>query len=701
MAKFSISFVLFLFCSTYVKSQNLMFQSEYYTWPDQNKNFDVIPDSLENDDAIILNDDIDLNFSEHFIKRRQSVKILKQKGLAYYKTITLPQNFDITKVNNPTYKQGRFSKRIIPFIYEYKISYFSARIIRNKTIIDLPLKVSTNKVCWVKSDGERLFDYEYIFDFSDLEVGDIIEYTYKAEIKGSYDTDQFYVNDYFPKLKTHLSIKLTVRENLVWQDIILNNNIDSSLYSLKKIPQNTNTILFYNYTFESLKGIKYSQNCLAGSTLAHITARDVYNLNGYKFNETQKMYSYLIMQKYRWLEMPDSLQNKKRIYDKYGASLRKFISTFPENEIDSTKTIFLSKLTDTINKFTYLSSEQLRFSQEAKYSLNAPERLLKRQFVGSNIWSLYLDILFEKNIFYYIANIQDRRLGFHSNTFRAHNDYELEFIALPIKDFYRYYIPRINGVKYLPDELPFYYEGTNCVLFPKNTQVSSNKKNLQKIKFTKTPISNYNENVRTENAVFTVNLDSSIIHASIKENLSGQFSTILRHYYTNDCIDSTIKFEYFKKCIEKPNSNSYKTSLVSLSKIFPFKASFKCSENIQISKKQLDLTGWFSFLFSKENFQNAITQDYYLDFTFTDTYNFMFEFSKPVNITNMDEFTKTMNNDFFEIKSVINKQENNKYLLTITTKAKQYVIPKEKTNYLIDYIYSLSQLNSLKLEYTN
>jgi hypothetical protein len=661
----------------------------------------LVPDSFKNDGAVILSDDINLNFPDHYIKRRQAVKILNEKGLAYFKSISLPENFDITKINNPTYKQGRFCNRLIPFIYEFKISYFSARILRNKIMTEIPTKVSTNKVFWVKNDGERVYDYEYVFDFTDLQVDDIIEYTYKAEIKGSYDTDQFYVNDYFPKLITNLSIKLKVRADLVSKDIILNNNIDSSLYSITKTPENTNTILYYNYNFLSLKAIKYPENCLAGSTLPHITARDVENMVGYKFNETDKVYSYLILPKYRWLETPDSLNKKKRIYDNYGASLRKFIATFPENERDSSKTIFLSELTDTINKFNYLTSEQIRFSQEARYSLNSAERLLKRQFIGSDMWGLYMDILFERNIFYYIANVQDRRLGFHSNTFRAHKDYELEFIALPIKSFYKYYIPRINGVKYLPDELPFYYEGTNCVLFPKNTQVLINKKNSQKFKFTKTPISSYNENVRSENSMFKINVDSSIIHSFIKINLNGQFSTILRHYYNNDPIDSTIKKEYFKRCIDKPNASYHTVKLISQAKIFPFKSSYNCSENIKISKEFIDLSGWFSFLLSKENFKETITQDYYLDFTFTDSYNFMFEFSKPTTILNTDEFNKKLNNDFFEINSAITKQDNTKYLLTVTTKAKQYVLPENKSNYLTEYLDLLNQLNSLKLKYTH
>ena len=140
MLRLILSFCLItVFLLQPIQSQNLNFKSENYTWPDANKNFDIIPDSFKNDGAVILNDDITLNFSDAIVKRRQAVKILNEQGLNYFKSVSLPQNFDITNQNNPYYKQGRFAKRLIPFIYDFKISYFAARIIRNKTIESINL----------------------------------------------------------------------------------------------------------------------------------------------------------------------------------------------------------------------------------------------------------------------------------------------------------------------------------------------------------------------------------------------------------------------------------------------------------------------------------------------------------------------------------------------------------------------------------
>ncbi|MES2761247.1 MAG: hypothetical protein V4677_03530 [Bacteroidota bacterium] len=678
----------------------MQFLSENYTWPDFNKNFDAIADSFKNDDAVILNDDINLNFPEHYIKRRQAVKILNEKGLAHYKTISLPQNFDITKANNPTYKQGRFCKRNIPFIYEYKIIYFSARIIRNKTMTEIPIKVTGNKVFWVKYDGERIPDFEYKFDFPDLQVDDIIEYSYKAEISGSYDSDQFYLNDYFPKLKSSLSIRVLAPAKIDRSDVILNHNIDSTHCIRTLVPDRNNTYLNFNYTYSNLKAIKYSQNVLAGRNLPHVTA-SIYSMDKHYFNESLQSVKYLYTTKYSWFVIPDSLIEKTKVYDKYGANMRKFISKFPENLKDSSHTLFFAQVIDSINTYKFVTAEQMHYGKDAQYALTSSEKLMRRELIEEFIGETYSDILFEKNIFYYRANVQDRRLGLHTTANRSHEDYELEFIALPVKNSFKFYLPRFNGVKYLPDELPFYYEGSFCALFPKNTKAALYKEGLQDLKFIKTPASTYNENVRAENAVFKINIDSALIRSTIKINLNGQFSTILRHFYNNEIIDSTIKPEYFKKCTDKPNSYDKQIKLLSQAKNFPFKSSYMCSENIRTSKAQLDLTNWFSFIFDKGNFKDPVTQNYFLDFTFTDTYNFLFEFNKPTEISNMDDFNKKLSNDFFEVSSIINKQENNKYLLTVSTKAKQYLLPEEKSEYLTEYLNLLSEINSLKLKYTN
>lgn len=678
-----------------LQCQDLNFTSEIYNWPDRIKNIEQIPDSFKNDDAVILNDELVLNFSLGFIKHRQAIKILNSDGLNYYKSISLPQNFDITHINNPKYKQGRLSKITAPYIKSYKINYFACRILRKNTLTEIPVDVTTRKIFFIKHDGERIYDYEYIFNFNDLDVGDVIEYTYKLELRGSYDSDQFYVNDYYPKLKSNLLIDVIAPAQMINADIIFNHNIDSLSFSKKIIPENKVSHLIYNYNFKNLKAIKYSQNCIAGMTLPHVTA-DIYSVNRVYFNETINSAKYLYATKYSWFNIPDSLIVKEKIYNKSNATLRKFVNKFVDKTTDTSRTEVFSLITDTLNSYKMLSAEEMHYSKDAQYTISSSERLLKQQIPEEFVSDVYENILFEKNIFYYIANVQDRRFGFHSLSNRAHEDYELGFVAIPVRKSFKFFMPQFKGVTYYPDELPFYCEGTYCALFPHNTKAIKHFAGIQDLKFIKTPLSTYNENIRSENASFKVNRDSNYIMATIRESLNGQFSSILRHYYNKESIDSTVKVEYFKKCTDKPKSFNSKITLANQLKVFPFKATYNCSEKIVTSKDTIDLSNWFSFLFTKENFKKSITHDYYLDFTFTDIYNYLFEFDKTSVVTNINDFSVNLKNDFFEINSSLIPQENNKYLLTVSTKAKQYVLPYTKVDVLTEYLNQLKKINSMK-----
>lgn len=691
-------FVLIILTFGCLKSQDLNFTSERYNWPDQNKKFENIPDSFLRADAVILKDEITLNFKGNNINRRTSIKILNLAGLNKFKKVILPQKFDLTHIDNNYWKQGRYSDIQVPYIREYKINYFAARIIRKNIITEIPIPIDTKKVFWNSDNGEHLYDYEYIFNFLDLDVGDIIEYVYSAAINGQYDSNQFYINDIIPKLRTTLYVSSIAPEEFKEIDLIKIHNIDSLSYTKKSYVTSLKNIQEYNFEFKNLKPVNYTQNCLAGKTLPHITA-SIYGLKKIFFNETVDNSNYLFASKFSWYFIPDSLINKPKIYYKYNANIRKFVTKFPINKADTFYIDFFNNVFDSLNSYKYISTEGMHYSKDAQYSLNSGERLMKKQLLEEFLTETYSNILFEKNIFYYIANVQDRRLGFHDLQTRAHEKYEINFIALPTKKSYKFYMPRFNGISFYPDELPFYCEGTYCALFPKNTKATKQIPGLQELKFIKTPISNYNENVRTENAVFKINLDSLIIYGATKENLNGQFSTILRHYYNNTFIDSTIQKDYFKKCTEKPNVYSENIIKSSESKIFPFKTSYNCSFKIKATKDSLNLTNWFSFILKKENFSKPLTNNYYFDFTYTDTYNFMFEFNRPISIINIEDFENQLTNDFFEINSKIIPQGNNKYLLSLTTKAKQYMLPKEKANLLTEYLEQLNKFNLLKLKY--
>jgi hypothetical protein len=690
-----IPVITLLFFSFSISAQ-VIISARDVDWPKW-ENISKKNDTLKNDNAFILNDNLLLNYADHTITRFQEIKIINEDGLKDFNTISLPENIDITQIKS-NYTMGRFKNRNIPYVTFYKVIDFSARIIRNNKIIEIPISQDTQKHYWLKYDGERIYDYEYIFNLSDLKEGDVLQYYYKASFKGQYGTDQLYTNDYYPKINAKYEIRLSVENRYAQGNFILNHFIDTINYKKTSIENSLSTLIKHVYEFKNLAAVKYPKNCLAGNSLMHITVKSNENVLKFKFQETGNGYKYIYIPNYTWYYRADTLINKKKNYNKYYSSLRKFLLKFPEATDEKSHSILMSQIVDTLNTYNYILAESIRYGEYSQLNVNSTDKLLKKELLEEYTLEINKNILDEKNIFYYETNIQDRRLGVHSSKYRAHYNYEQNILALPINNNIKYYTQRFNGVKYLPDELPFYLEGTYAVLNPVNVKHSQSPRNNSEIKFNRTPLSTFNENVRTESGIFKINTDSLIIDATIKENLSGQFSTILRHLYNSDIIDSTINLAYYTKCTDKPNSINQKIQLISQAKEFPFKTSYKCNEKIKISPNEINLNNWFSFILKKSDFRHPLNTDYYFDFTYTDSYNIFLEFDKPTTINNSEDFKLLSNNEYFEIVSSIVKQSENQYIISVNTKLKAYVLPKEKFNILTEYLSALDKLNNFKLK---
>jgi hypothetical protein len=304
-----------------------------------------------------------------------------------------------------------------------------------------------------------------------------------------------------------------------------------------------------------------------------------------------------------WMVTLDtSVGNQTKIYDKQFGSIRKFLATLPPTGSDSQNVVFFRALCDTFNSFRYISPNHLFYNESALYELYSGDHVLRRRLPGHTAWKLYTDILKDSKLFYYLVNIQDKRLGEHEAAYRAHHAYEHNLIALPMGNSYIYFIPRAEGLKYHLNELPFYYEGVLAALTPMNFQPGADFSNVKAFKIIKTHHGTFNENTRTENAMVKISLDSMVARLTIKESLSGQYSTLLRHLYLGENIDSTVSPHYFKKCTDKPGAGAPKIKLTSKITEFPYRYNFNCVEKMGLGKDtfHVSLKNWFSFTISKE-----------------------------------------------------------------------------------------------------
>jgi hypothetical protein len=254
-------------------------------------------------------------------------------------------------------------------------------------------------------------------------------------------------------------------------------------------------------------------------------------------------------------------------------------------------------------------------------------------------------------------------------------------------------------MKYHLNELPFYYEGSLAMLLPKNIPASVTNKGAMLYKFALTPKSTFRENSRNENSSVKIYLDSLKLRLITRQSLSGQFSTLLRPLYLNELVDSTVSPRYLKKCTEKPGAQNTVIKQTDAQTTFPFRYAFACNSEIKLpGQKEVSLQDWFSFLFSKRQFPFAPAHDFYFDFTFSDSYNFLLNFDRPVEIKNIADFKSGISNDWFELNSEIMKDTETSYLVRVKLVVKQAVLPVSESQRLVELVQALNKINSFSLE---
>jgi hypothetical protein len=663
----------------------------------------------ENEDIVILNDIIEFHFysqKNEKVVRNVILKINTAKGLMMMSSFKLPESFD--PAFDSHFKQGRKSRIKTPYINEFSIKSFAARKFSEIKWAEVPFKLTYEKLRWVRPRGDfagEFVDGELkVFNFQRLEVGDIVELYYETTFEANYGSNLFYFNSSYPKLYCEYSFIYKVDQRFSDHAFILPVNIPDSLVNKKITQVGDNAMLTYKIKQFDLKGINFPSNSFQGRKLPYVFSDFSFYriLNGSYPDGGSRIYNVNLIRpkNFEWVYIIDTTNQFTKVYDKQFASIRKFVSKLPPViGPDSTSITFFKAMCDTFNSFRFITSNHLFYNEPNLRDVYSGEHLLKRRTVEHLQWKLYTDILNENKVFYYIANVQDRRYGEHTMNRRICYAYETSLIAVPFKDSYMYFMPRYGGVKYHLNELPFYLEGSIACLIGMNFQTEMKDKEDKAHKFIRTHKGTFNENTRTENSMVKVSLDSLKANLTTKESLSGQFSTLLRHFYLGDPIDSTVSSHYFKKCTDKPGANSQKIKLSSKINDFPFRYSFNCSEKIALNDKQfLDLENWFSFPLSQISIPRAPNHDYYFDFEFSDLYNFMLEFDSPVTIKNVDTFSKTLNNEFFTLESGIVTNSETSYLLKVNLQVKKPFIPYDRIGLLMEMVKELDAINSFSLE---
>lgn len=701
-----IALCLFVsFCQECLFGQNAFFNDEAVNWQELKQV--VIPKDLnrhDNNDLLIIEDDTEFWFYEnnHRLVRLLTFYVASEKGLQELKCMRLPESFDLAYDANFN-KQGRAARIKIPLTTNYKLKKFSARRNHDGKWSQLTCNDRYEKTRWIKPTGEFGDEDIIVLQLQEVKVGDVVQVFYESAFDRNYDANLFYFYSNHPKLKVEYTFNYPIEEYFSDYSMLMPINIPDSCFKRKRVLSKNVLNVTDKITLQNLNSLNYPANSCESRKQPHVymdilslpPVRDAYP-NGIERSYANDHYT-ARARHFEWIVVKDTINQFTRIYDRNFAIIRRFIATFPPVKNDSGSTVFFKALCDTFNNFRYITKNHLFYNQSNLYDLSNADHLLKRRLIGSST-KLCTDILNEKGVFYYRTNLQDKRYGAHNTSYRAHYAYEWELFAIPTKDSYLYFLPCLGGVKYYLNELPFYMEGTLASLYPVNFQAGDTSKNEKYFKFLKTHKGTFNENTRTENATLKINLDEQVIDYAGKQSLSGQFSTVLRHLYLNEYIDSTISGHYFKKCTDKPGGSESRIKLSSKITEFPFRYTFNCSEKIKLADKQhLNLLNWFSFTLSSKILPEIPTHEYFFDFDHSDVYNFMLDFGGPVTISNAEAFKKKINNAYFELDSEVIQNSEALYLLKVKLVVKQGSVPLADMQLLMDLVDELDALNNFTL----
>jgi hypothetical protein len=700
---FLFSFLVTL--SAAMQAQNYLFGEGTVKW-DLRKPYVMPPEAANyaTSDLVILSDEVEFYFytiNSEKITRNIKYKVNTQKGLDDLKHYEMPESFDYG-FDSELYKQSRQARIKIPQMTDYSVKIFAARKFSHERWSNVTVKDHYERLRWIKPSGEFGDEDMLILNLGTIAVGDVVEIYYEATFNSQYGNNIFYFNGRYPKLKCEYDFIYRVDRSFKDVSYILPVNIDAASTSSSSVGYDEHFLVTTRIQLQNLKANNFPLNSFESVKLPHVCADFSYYRS--IVNYTNEHYSFMRLAKaknFEWvIHLDTAYVDQTKIYDKQFGSIRKFISTLPPIGTDSQNVVFFRSFCDTLNNYRYISANHLFYNESNLYELYSADHLLKRRLPGHTLSKLYIDILKDNKLFFYLVNVQDKRFGEHSSKFHAHQWYEHKLVALPVNNSYIYFMPRFGGLKYHLNELPFYYEGTTAALTPMNFQPGTKDKETKIFRLIKTHRGTFNENARTESATVRIAMDSLTARLTIKESLSGQFSTILRHLYLNEFIDSTISPHYFKRCVDKPGAAEQKVKLSSKITEFPYRYNFNCSEKLTLAKDttKLSLKNWFSFTLSKNVIPQTPNFDFYFDFDQSDAYNFSLDFNKPMEIKNREAFARKVDNDYFSLESEIVKNSEKNYLVKATLVVKQTSIPADKASLLSELVEQLDQLNNFTLE---
>lgn len=600
---------------------------------------------LENADAVIEYDSIEIISSGKksslirlLFKRKVRVKIQSREAISSFRKIVLPESYDPALICHSSESQN-----LGKYLTNVNIEKFSVRFLRPDGKIDslrlIPVHTSIRSLDLTK-DRFGYYD-EFTYHIDGIRVGDVLEFEYKYSVLYSENlfslmTFRIFFHGEYPILKKDVVFK---RAKALEADI-------TTYFADDPVEIAEKASTSFQWSFDKLPG------CMKESCIRPYTSLPyvIISLKPYEMIYT----------------LPYSFQEKFIPFYVFGPSFkeshhlaiaRAMVEGVNTPQYNQLRRFLKERITDLpadTTGYNQLYSVQNFIAEEFTYDpdIKYYERDdIRKERFGDDItarrirdrsrYNVYVGLIFGLGLNYFTGYLSDIRSGVISDNYfepTISNDYI--FAAMLKSNALQFIYPKKDRFGYFLNELPFYFENTTVRLIYLDDFRNYKEAIQERFLSTQTPSSNSNDNTRSLASEVSVDVDGLKVHFDARISLSGQFSTLGRGAYLYDNHDPTVNPAYYTKFWENISEEIEPDQLEveNIETDFPFRAvmntSFDYDSCLRIKNDtlHLDIKGWFSHIVDDYLHAENRILTYYPDFKYTDTYNYLITFSKPVKV---------------------------------------------------------------------
>jgi len=677
-----------------------------YEWEKKKPAIPVVNVQFEKEDAVVLSEDVEWEvYDKSFktvLRKKTLIKFLSQEGIDKFSKISLPESVDPAwdKFEDPLEHRVR-----IPKLRNLKpeVIYFASRIFDENNVAKESIVNDYIDTIKQKFDNRTNFLFDFKFDVSNLEVGDVLEVHYALyfplfdpnRLYNRVTASSFGLSSYF-RFFFHSDIaKQKINWNFIYpsnQYYVFSFNNNANPTSEKKETENWTVTL--NWQWENLPACTNEVNAKLYKELPFV--------NYYRHNKEYGHYSEYDLEELA----PYSWHYLFRPIFRYKSDIGPFfIQSFTSKKEKATNAFYQRQANEVedktplnlVNQWHSYVVENFKYQNDSAYFQGEDDGLEKvGKFINNETLreisrnSFYQGMLDRSVGDYYQAKLTDNRVGevdfYFGNKILGEQNYF--YFNDDVQDCFL--MPKRDQRGYWLNELPFYLINTNTILIKQSIESRFDKDNIIYYQLDKMN----DKNFRNVSIDCNIELDKKELYATAQIDLVGQFSTLTRDLYHYDkCTDLSINDRYAFKLFNSLESDSIQLLSANANKKVPFDAEYKMKYNLadffNIDKEKItfQLKDIFQHIIS-EGFK-AENRDltYYSDFVFKDDFELVIKFDKEVKLLE-DSIDNKVENDFGSFTYKFEQLDDE--TISISTKHVQLQESVKATEaYLIEQIFSI------------